>query len=188
MYARQQSSTSNNENSKPIVQRGTSNLSLEQRQALLSRLANPDGPRNIQKRVRERTLAAICINGFTPITKEKPVMEFVDPIGRKITEYIKKKTLVTIKLRNRNHFEIPNRTIMGIILAADHHWNLLITEADEAYIPACRLGVIQSYPDQMFKSTVYDRVEGQKRLLQRSLESTIIMGHNIVYISAVPEK
>uniref|UniRef100_A0A914YWM9 Sm domain-containing protein n=1 Tax=Panagrolaimus superbus TaxID=310955 RepID=A0A914YWM9_9BILA len=186
MNSSQPGSSTNNENSKPIAQRGTSNLSLEQRQALLSRLANPEGPRNIQKRVRERTLQAICINGSAPMTKEKPILEQVDPIGKKITEYIKKKTLVTIKLRNKNHFEIPNRTIMGIILAADHHWNLMITEADEAYLPACRLGVVQSYPDQMFEGTVYDRVEGQKRLLQRSLESTIIMGHNIVYISAVP--
>lgn len=61
-----------------------------------------------------------------------------------------------------------------------------MTEADEVYLPASRLGVVQSYHDQTFEDTVYDRVEGQKRLLQRSLASTVIMGKNIVYIAAVP--
>ena len=120
------------ETSKPSSSTSTvPKLSLKERQALLSRLANPDAPRNIQKRQREKTLAAICSEGHKPITKVKllvfenfvffegkqidnyfRVYEEVDPIGRKITEYIRKKTLVTIKLRNRNHFEMPNRTIM----------------------------------------------------------------------------
>lgn len=61
-------SSTSKENSKP---NDSAKLSLEERQAKLARLANPDGPRNIQKRVREKTLMAICIDGHKPMTKEK---------------------------------------------------------------------------------------------------------------------
>ena len=93
------------------------------------------------------------------------------------------KALVQVKLRNKNHFESPNRTIIGVIQAADQHWNLYMTDADEAYIPARKLGLVQSYPDQMFGGTAYEVIQKEKRILHRSLKSTIIMGQNIVYIS-----
>uniref|UniRef100_A0AC34QU01 Sm domain-containing protein n=1 Tax=Panagrolaimus sp. JU765 TaxID=591449 RepID=A0AC34QU01_9BILA len=161
-------------------------LDVEHRQELLGRVGLPEGPRKIQSRVRIKTMAAICVDGASPLTT-LPKLVLTDPIGFRISKLIKDQSLVQIKLRNRSHFEPPNRTIIGIILAADQHWNLLITDADEAYMPAVKVGVVQSYPDQMFEDTAYERVPGHKRLLQRSLQSTIIMGKNIVHISILPQ-
>ncbi|KAE9547659.1 hypothetical protein FO519_009128, partial [Halicephalobus sp. NKZ332] len=159
-------------------------LEIVDRQQLLAKVGNPEGPRNVQKRIRERTIAAICVEGVTPFTV-LPKTRLVDPIGIRISQFIKMKALVQVKLRNRNHFELPNRTIVGIIQAADQHWNLYMTDADEAYIPSRKLGSVQSYPDQMFGGTLYEAIPGEKRLLHRSLKSTIIMGQNIVYIALI---
>lgn len=43
-------------------------LETSERQQLLSKVGNADGPRNVQKRVREKTMAAICVDGANPIT------------------------------------------------------------------------------------------------------------------------
>uniref|UniRef100_A0A7E4W2G8 Sm domain-containing protein n=1 Tax=Panagrellus redivivus TaxID=6233 RepID=A0A7E4W2G8_PANRE len=179
------------QNSRPSTstapKKDRNDLDLEERQKLLGRLALPDAPRNIQRRVRERTLAAICKPGTAPTTKYKAPTEAVDPIGRRLQKFITDKAVVMIRLRNRNHFEEPNRNIMGVITAADHHWNLLVVDADEVYTPAAKLGVVQSYEDQTFPVSKYDRVEGTKRQLTRSLGATMILGHNIVHISEVKE-
>lgn len=43
-------------------------LETSERQQLLSKVGNPEGPRNVQKRIREKTIAAICVDGASPFT------------------------------------------------------------------------------------------------------------------------
>jgi len=84
-----------------------------------------------------------------------------------------------------------NRVLTGFVQAFDKHWNIVLRDVRELYLPANRLGKNQSLQGTMPAAIKYEQseqkwpyalTETKRCVLQRRCPFLMILGDNIVSI------
>ncbi|KAK0404418.1 hypothetical protein QR680_017445 [Steinernema hermaphroditum] len=111
------------------------------------------------------------------------------PLAR-LREYRNRQRKVMVVLRSDSGV---NRVMTAQILAFDKHWNLVLRNVHETYLPAKRLGKVQSLRGQMPCAVRYDQVSGggwryaveesKRHVLERRQNLLFVMGDSVVLVS-----
>uniref|UniRef100_A0A914D1C0 LSM domain-containing protein n=1 Tax=Acrobeloides nanus TaxID=290746 RepID=A0A914D1C0_9BILA len=166
----------------------------------------PHQPRNPNRKQREKSLQKICKDGVTPLTvvksklrpgtdpySIKPKVDIIELGNREkgficttggpysqLTKWMRERTRVCVKLRAHSSTQEPNRLLTGAIVAFDKHWNLIMRDVDEVYIPAVKLGKVQASKNLNPSRTRYELMDG--RVMRRHLECSFVMGNNVICV------
>ncbi|KAI6183694.1 hypothetical protein M3Y97_00516600 [Aphelenchoides bicaudatus] len=97
-----------------------------------------------------------------------------------LRKWVQNKTHVTIKIQFSSSKLPPNRCIQAVIFAYDRHWNLLVRECDEVFLPR-KCEDIQKYENIMPPERQYSRI-GVTNILSRYSGCILIMGQTIACI------
>ncbi|KAL3111379.1 hypothetical protein niasHT_019609 [Heterodera trifolii] len=165
-------------------------------------------PTKMSTKERLRRLQAICKPGKTPLVqkdelrnsriKRRRVDHLDSAHGKRfacsagsgvdacLRRWMLQGTRVHVKLRAFSPHQEPNRLLQGAIVAFDKHWNIVLRDVDEVYMPATRLGKVQSMPGAMPQSVRYtddkSAPKGQRRLLTRHLKCSMVTGTSLIAI------